>query len=677
MTSPTTKLEAFLTAAKVSGSFTKMNIGPGIVFTPRGDRLQLVPQSDQVWKDYEDELLAHYPTDGAVGGHLTRIANAGKAVYAKYDRAGETFIGKRYPLVALPTTTNNLKRVLYALGSAIREARIPRPDAGDVGYGQMAEWFDNMVESLDGTVATYSVLKNASGADVTASATASFFYSTGTTTGTASVYHSALERPRPGYFMVSFCDVRNTSGQFSRGPLRVGMIPVSEDETCVGYHIQRFEFGANGATPKHYLEGSNCVKVMVSTLDVNKASFAGYQMGGSNPGFAMTRNVVMGTMPGEVALKAMTEVQPITEAQLQAVGALHGHVVDENHATALTYPVDVSARIDALATIAGVSRAVLVRDLWQYSGWLEVGRDYACNHVIEALLIRADITAPAVAAFATKIKFGRLADVIEIGYAGSITASLRGIISQFRMTPDAEFHAAVKIGEVVRPPRDALYRTELYRAALEAGEDVRQQAMLDKDPDDVQSERVTFAQANSRVNKMYDSPRSAYLASVESERRSISGQLLIGHNGLGFQFYDGNGVLMSPDDAYLIVATAPVEKLLFKTEAMAALNLIATPPGTFPYDIKFEKMCLATWSKSYGAITVVTAEVGAGSVLWAAPIKSGFITEPETWTPEFWLRLAAGKAQQAMSLVGSILTNPTGVGTALSPDGKSTVFLTL
>lgn len=644
-----------LNATKESGTLKFIPGGVPMVFSPAGDPYQTSVEHVE-WERYTARMSEIHDGPGVVSGHLSKIRAGGRSVFVDPRGPGCTLLMDRAPQ-ARRTTTDNLVAVIRALSGAMAGT----PLVGTGGY-----WFQSALNNgaRKALRAAFDVVD-----EVRIGIQGGQGYHSPGALNYGNVVNGEMTPrallPTPGYIKVL---VRSNPGSnptlYADDLWSVFMIPVEYDEIISFVDVRVYTSPDNDK--QMFWEiipyGTSSVSGLTAVCRpyIHRTSPNGSMRIRWTPGaLNLYTGGSFGWSSGPAPFWRPLSLDVPVDIIQQGAG-WDGFTAADIY---LGGPSYWRSRVTAAAEFAGISYEALIRNSDNYGGLLRVGSDRATTSVTEAIRFPVCFPDFNYDNFSSKARFGRVADAVDLAFPD--IPEIDGIVGKLRLNPNSYFHAYVQLDRVLRPMRDPLMGTDVYRKASEAGEDIRGKNMLEPDPDDATSRPVTFAQANSKANSFYDKPRSSYLATQAAERKILTGALEFDYVNSAIVIRDASGLVMESDDAYVVFAQTSLS-LHYMTPALVTYlgTLPAIVPAATMYPPIWDKLTKAVWNDTYGAISVASPSgESKGVSQWDAPIKSGFLKSPSTWPAEYWLSWAAGGTQAGMSLVGGILTSPSGTGT--------------
>lgn len=341
----------------------------------------------------------------------------------------------------------------------------------------------------------------------------------------------------------------------------------------------------------------------------------------------------------------------------------------ESYKAKLGIPSTTDEWIGANAT----DRLIFHRAIYGHSK-LYIGCDLTSNRIVDYEYRIADLPAPKVLSgdlvrvdcidsIVTRVSSARIVEVLQAVETRS-AESMTELRVSMETTPRV-FYGGVWAERAV-PMASVLARTEIQRTALDADDDMSLKIFLPKDADDVNSVDVTYKQADNLCQ--------AFRANLDRRGIVVTGPSL-GYDGPVLTPKTGlvGGKLVFVHPVTGAALTADEETAVFAAIQRGALVLIhdftnplvtsyvSDPRPTYPD--AWDLVCLEVFGKRYGEITTTA---GAGSdKSWTVEGQlgsSGFLRDPATWTPEFWLTVCGSKSWRIETLLGTLLTNPYGVG---------------
>lgn len=304
-----------------------------------------------------------------------------------------------------------------------------------------------------------------------------------------------------------------------------------------------------------------------------------------------------------------------------------------------------------------------------------IGCDLTSNRIVDVEYQLNDLPAPAVlsgelvrvdslVSYVTRVTSEKLVSVFESVETQS-SEDLTSMKVEMQANPRT-FYGGLW-NEPAVPPPATLSRTEIQKTALEAGEDMTNKIFLPKDPDDVNSTDTTYKQADNACSSFRADLRRRGIVVVGPSSSYVS-ELLQPYAVIvaGVPKFVNPVDQTELTDDQLTEVFAAIQSgmnIIFASrQDQMAIDYRSEPRPSYP-DV-WDMVCVEVFGKTYGSITK-SASSGAGSSQWTAVGQlstTGFLKRFSSWTPEFWLTVCGSKSWKIETLLGTLLTNPYGVG---------------
>lgn len=251
---------------------------------------------------------------------------------------------------------------------------------------------------------------------------------------------------------------------------------------------------------------------------------------------------------------------------------------------------------------------------------------------------------------------------------------LAGHIADLRAKPRMFWGVASK--RVPVPAAGVLGRTHVGQEARKAGVSIYDEVLIPKDDDDPGSTEVTFKQGSNAIESFISESRLGKRGSIVAvqqvgDQRASPAMLtpyLTDVSGVltPCVVIDGVEVTELTEDqldavyAQLVVGGPVHLRATRNTKQLAAA--FVSPHGVTTYPTYFDKLTDELFGRSYGSITENVA--GATDPIWSmdGQLRGGYPSDPELWTPEFWLVYGGTKMWKVEEVVGGLVASPFGVG---------------
>lgn len=304
-----------------------------------------------------------------------------------------------------------------------------------------------------------------------------------------------------------------------------------------------------------------------------------------------------------------------------------------------------------------------------------VGCDLTSNRIVDVEYQLNDLPPPAplsgelvrvdsLVSYATRVTSDKLVNVFESVETQS-SEDLTAMKVEMEVNPRT-FYGGLWDEPAVPPPA-VLSRTEIQKTALDADEDMTNKVFLPRDPDDVNSTDTTYKQADNACSSfradlrrrgiVVVGPSSAYVGTLLQPYAVIVAGIP------KFVHPVDKTDLIDDQLTEVFAAIQSGADITFASwQDQAAKDYRSEPRPSYP-DV-WDMVCVEVFGKTYGTITK-SSSAGAGSSQWTVSgqlSETGFLRRFSTWTPEFWLTVCGSKSWKIETLLGTLLTNPYGVG---------------
>lgn len=342
---------------------------------------------------------------------------------------------------------------------------------------------------------------------------------------------------------------------------------------------------------------------------------------------------------------------------------------------------DFTARVNVPATLeewtgSGVRNRLFYTSACYNHAKVLIGCDLTSNRIVDVRYQLSSLPSPSLLSgelqradvlqsYVTKVTSAKVAEVlaaVESQSSEDLTA----------MRTEMEANSRTFYGglwqEPAVPPPAVLSRTQVQQTALDAGDDMSPKVFVPKDEDDATSTDLTYKQADNLCSAFRGDLRRRAIVVVGPTANYVGETLapfavIVGGVSRFVHPVDKSEL----DDEQLTQVFAALQQgqaIVFDSmNDPLAIAYVSDPRPNYP-DV-WDMVCIEVFGKSYGSITRNSSSSGASSSEWTATGQlndSGFLKHFSEWTPEFWLTTCGTKSWRIETILGTLLTNPYGVG---------------